>query len=150
MDCLYSSANFYYYYYYYYLDTWEFFRRKLVVFLWSLSDRKSPQVSRTFFCCLADLINVAVWMVSTSLLISTSSSPFNNPFVTTQSTNYIWKKRHFHVTQFFQFLARSRYLFVFSLSFNFTLWSGEIAKSTILQDLFFFVDCYKILLSGLV
>ena len=34
-------------------------------------------------------------------------------------------------------LARFRYLFFFSLSFNFTLWSAGTAKSTILQVLFF-------------
>ena len=40
-------------------------------------------------------------------------------------------------TVFFTSLASSRYLSFFSLSFNFTLWSVETAKSTVLQVLFF-------------
>ena len=38
----------------------------------------------------------------------------------------------------FSSLARSRYLSLFSLSFNFTLWSAETAKLAIRQGLFFF------------
>ena len=53
-----------------------------MVFQWSLSDSKSPQVSRTLLGILADLNNVVVWMVSTSPVISKFSSPFNNPSVT--------------------------------------------------------------------
>ena len=53
-----------------------------MVFHWSLSDRKSPQVSRNLLSILAVLNNVVVWMVSTRPPISKSSSPFNNPFVT--------------------------------------------------------------------
>ena len=40
-------------------------------------------------------------------------------------------------TAFFNSLASSRYLSFFSLSFKFILWSTGIAKSTILQILFF-------------
>ena len=36
-----------------------------MVFHWSLSDSKSPQVSRTLFNILAVLNNAVVWMVST-------------------------------------------------------------------------------------
>ena len=39
---------------------------------------------------------------------------------------------------FFSSQARSKYLSFFSHSFSFILWSAEIAKSTILQVLFFF------------
>ena len=46
---------------------------------WSLSDSKSPQVSWTQLSILADLNNAIIWMVSTSLLTSKSSSPFTNP-----------------------------------------------------------------------
>ena len=46
----------------------------------------------------------------------------------TKSTNYNWYNRHFHVPQFFNSLARSRYLSLFSLSFNFTLRSAGTAK----------------------
>ena len=53
-----------------------------MVFHWSLSDSKSPQVSRTLLGILAVLNNGIVWMVSTRLPTSKSSRPFNNPLVT--------------------------------------------------------------------
>ena len=53
-----------------------------MVFHWSLSDRKSPQVSRTLLSILAVLNNAVVWMVSTRPPTSKSSSPFSNPVVT--------------------------------------------------------------------
>ena len=52
-----------------------------MVFLWSLSDSKYPQVSRTLLSILAVLNNAAVWMVSTRPT-SKSSSPFNNSLIT--------------------------------------------------------------------
>ena len=48
----------------------------------SLRDRKSPQVSRTLLCILVVLNNAVVWMVFTGPLISLSSSPCTNTFVT--------------------------------------------------------------------
>ena len=48
-----------------------------MVFRWSLSDSKSPQVYRTL-SIQADLNYAVVWMASTYALIS--SSPFTNPF----------------------------------------------------------------------
>ena len=53
-----------------------------MVFPWSLSDSRSPQVSRTLLSILAVLNNVIVWMVSTRPPTSKSSSPFSNPLVT--------------------------------------------------------------------
>ena len=50
-----------------------------MVFHWSLSDSKSPQVSRTLLSILAVLSNAVVWMVSTRPPTSKSSSPFSNP-----------------------------------------------------------------------
>ena len=50
-------------------------------FHWSLSDSKSPQVSRTLLSILVVLINVLVWIVSIRPLIAKSSSPFNNSLV---------------------------------------------------------------------
>ena len=77
-------------------------------------------------------------MVSTCPLISKSSSPFTNPLGIVPSALFTIE---FIVTFMFHSvlssLARSRYLFLFSLSFNFTLWSAEMAKSTIRQFLFF-------------
>ena len=45
-----------------------------MVIHWSLSDSKSPQVSRTLLNILVLLNNAVVWMVSTSPLISKSSN----------------------------------------------------------------------------
>ena len=53
-----------------------------MVFHWSLSDSKSPQVSRTLLSILAVFNNAVVWMVSTRSPTSKSSRPFNNPLVT--------------------------------------------------------------------
>ena len=95
-----------------------------MVFHWSLSDSKSPQVSRTLLCILAVLNNAVVWMVSTRPPTSKSSSPFSNPLVTVPNapiTIGIIVTCMFH--SFFSYLARSRYLSFFSHSFNFILWS---------------------------
>ena len=110
-----------------------------MVFHWSLSDGKSPQVSRTLLSILAVLNNAVVWMVSTRPPSAKSSSPFSNPLVTVPNapiTIGIIVTCMFH--SFFNSLARSRYLSFFSHSFSFILWSARTAKSTILQVLFFF------------
>ena len=52
-----------------------------MVFHWSLSDSKSPQVSRTRLSILAVLSNAVVWIVSTRPPSSKSSRPFNNPLL---------------------------------------------------------------------
>ena len=52
----------------------------------SLSDRTSSQFSRTFLSILIDLDNIAVCMVTTCLLISKFSRPFNNPLGIIPST----------------------------------------------------------------
>ena len=98
-----------------------------MVFLWSLSDSKSPQVSRTLLSILAFLNKVVVWMVSTHPPTSKSSSPFSNPLVTVPNTPItigIIVTCMFH--SFFNSLARSRYLSFFSHSFSFILWSAGI------------------------
>ena len=50
-----------------------------MVFHWTLSGSKSPQVSRTLFTILADLNNTVVWMVSARPPISSSSIPLTKP-----------------------------------------------------------------------
>ena len=97
-------------------------QRLLMVFHCSLSDSKSPQVSRTLLSILAVLNNVVVWMVSTRPPTSKSSSPFSNPIVTVPNTLFtitIIVTCMFH--SFFNSLARSRYLYFFSHSFSFIL-----------------------------
>ena len=111
-----------------------------MVFHWSLSESKSPQVSRTLLSILAVLNNAVVWMASTRPPTSKSSRPFNNPLVTVPKASIticIIVTFMFH--SFFHSLARSRYLSHFSHSFSFILWSTGTAKSTILQVFFFFL-----------
>ena len=122
-----------------------------MVFHWSLSDSKSPQVSRTLLSILAVFNSAVVWMVSTRPPTSKSSSLFNNPLVTVQKapiTIGIIVAFMFH--SFFNSLARSMCLSFFSHSFRFILWSAGTSKTTIWQILFFFffVDYYKIWFSG--
>ena len=92
-----------------------------MVFHWRLSDSKSPQVSGTLLTILAVMNNAVVWMVSTRPPTSKSSRPFNNPLVTVPKapiTNGIIVTFMFH--SFFNSLARSRYLSVFSHYYYFT------------------------------
>ena len=108
-----------------------------MVFHWSLSDSKSPQVSRTRPRILAVLRNAVVWIVSTRPPISKSSRPFNNPLVIVPKVSItIGTIVTFIFHSFFNSLVKSRYLSFFSLSFRFILWSAGTAKSTILQILF--------------
>ena len=113
-----------------------------MVFHWSLSDRKSPQVSRTLLSILAVFNNAVVWMVSTRPPTSKSSSPFSNPLVTVLNAP-ITIGIIVSSTVFFNFQARSRYLSFFSHSFCFILWSAGTSKSTILQVLFFLLIIIK-------
>ena len=88
-----------------------------MVFHWSLSDSKSPQVSRTLLGILADLNNTVFWMVSTHQLISKSSSLYTNPLVIVSSAQIIsgiTVTLIFH--SFFSSLAKFRYLSLFSIS----------------------------------
>ena len=52
-----------------------------MVFHWSLSDSKFPQVSRTRLRFLAVLNNAVVWIVPTCPSNSKSPGPFNNPLI---------------------------------------------------------------------
>ena len=52
---------------------------------WSLSDNKSPQVSRPLFSILADLNNAVIWMVITRPVIFKSSYPCTNRLVIVSS-----------------------------------------------------------------
>ena len=116
---------YYYYYYYYYFYSLLVFSHqcRLVVFLWSLSDIKSSQVSRTLLSILADVNNSVVWMVSFPPLISSSLSI---------SLLLLWS------TAFYNSLERFEYFSILSISFIFTLCSVETSKSTRRQVLFLF------------
>ena len=110
-----------------------------MVFHWSLSDSKSPQVFRTLLSILADLNNPVVKIVPIRPLISKSSSPSTNPLVTVPRapiTVAITTTFMFH--RFFRFFPRYKQ-FLFSLSFNFTQWSTG-RQSQLLSRFSFFVD----------
>ena len=89
------------------------------------------------FFSVTDLNNAVIWIVSTRPFISKSSSPLvtvpRAPITMGITVTFM-----FH--SFFISLVRTRYLSLFSFSFNFTLGSAGIAKSTIL----FLVDYYKV------
>ena len=102
----------------------------------SLSDSRSAHVSRTLLSILAHLNNAVVWIVSTRPLIFKFSSPYMNPLVTVPSTLTITDIIFMFCSFFFSSQARFKYLSFFSLSFNFTLWSAETAKSIIQRLLF--------------
>ena len=115
-----------------------------MVFNWSLSDSKFPQVSRTLLSILAVLNNAVVWMVSTRPPTSNSSSPFSYPLVTVPNapiTIGIIVTFMFH--SFFNSLTRSRYLSISSNSFSFILWSAG-QQSRLFCKFSFFVDYYEV------
>ena len=128
------------------------YQRQLIVFHWSFSDSKSPQVSRTLFSILAVLNNAVVWMVSTRPPTSKSSSPSNNPVpnnnpVTVPKapiTISIIFTFMFH--SFFHSLVRSRYLSFFSHSLSFILWSAGAVDN--FSRSLFFVDYHEVWSSG--
>ena len=118
-----------------------------MVFHWSLSDSKSPQVSRTRLSILAVFSNAVVWIFSTPPPTSKSSRPFNNPLVIVpNATITIGTIITFMCHSFFNSLARSRYLSFFSLSFRFILCSARTAKSTILQIIIIIINIIIIII----
>ena len=75
----------------------------------SLSDSKSPWVSRTLLSILTDLNNAVVWLVSAFHLISKSSNPLSKPLGTILSAPITV------IVIFYSSLARSKYLSLFLL-----------------------------------
>ena len=95
-----------------------------MVFQWSLSDSKFPQVTR-ILSILADNNNDVIWMVSICPLIFKSSSSFTSPLGIVPSAlilTDIIVIILFYI--YFCSLDRSRYL-SFAFSFNFTMWSTD-------------------------
>ena len=85
-----------------------------IVFLWSLSDCKFPQVFRILLSIRADLNNAVVWSVSTFLFISKSWNLFTSHLwivLNVPITTGITVTSIFH--SFFSSLARCRYFSLF-------------------------------------
>ena len=111
-----------------------------MVFHWSLNDSKSPQVSGTLLSILAIFNNAVVWTVSTRPLISKSSNPCTNPFVTEPSaptTLGITVTLMFYI--FFQFSNKFQVLISLFAFFQ-SLWSAGTAKSATRQVLSYWLS----------
>ena len=92
-----------------------------MVFQWSLSDSKSPQVSRTLLSIQAVLNNAVVWMVSTCPPTSKSPTPFSNPLFTVPNapiTIGVIVTFMFH-SFFFQFPSKVKVLILLFIFFQF-------------------------------
>ena len=89
-----------------------------MVFNWSLSDSKSPQVSRTLLRIRTDLNSAVVGMVSTCLLISKSSNPFTkHSGIVPRELITIGINVTFTFHCFFSSLTRSKYSYFYVLLF---------------------------------
>ena len=126
-----------------------------MVFHWSLSDSKYPQISRTLFSILGVLNNVRVWMVSTRPLTSKCSSPFSNPVVTLPKAPYtIDKIVTFMFYSFFQFPCKVEVLIILFTFFQFYSVVNRESKVIIFAislffSFFFFFFCLIIIRFGL-
>ena len=108
-----------------------------MVFHWSLSDSKSPQVSRTLLSILAVLNTAVIWMVPTRLPTSKSSSPFNSPLVTVPNapiTIGIIVTIMFH--NFFQFPSKVEVLILLFTFFRYYYYYYSLGQHCIQQHKF--------------
>ena len=106
-----------------------------MVFHWSLSDSKSPQVSR-----LAVLNNAVVWMVSTRPPTSKSSSSFSNSLVAVPNapiTIGIIVTCMFH--SFFQFPSKVEVLILLFTFFQFYSVVSRDSKVDYFESSLFFL-----------
>ena len=114
----------------------------LMTFYSSLSDGKCPQQ----VCQNFSQYSSWSWQCwSLNGFGSSTDFHFLKPFLQDPGdhyagTNYNWYYLDSYVPQFFQFLPRSMNLSIFSISFIFTLWSGQMAKSTRQHIFFFFIN----------
>ena len=116
----------------------------------SLSDNKSPQVSKTLLSILVDLSNAVFWKVSTLPLISKSSSHCTNPLVSVPRVPIITSiDITFMLHSFFQFPRKVQlliFLFAFLQFYIVVCRNSKVHYSA--GSLFFFVDYHKIWSSG--
>ena len=117
-----------------------------MVFYKSLSDSKSPQVSRTLLSILAVLNNVVLWMVSTRPPTSKSSSPFSNPLVTVPNapiTIGIIFTCMFHSLFVFQIPNKFEVLILLFTFFQFYSVVSRDSKVDNFENSLLFVDYYN-------
>ena len=96
---------------------------------WSLSNNKSPQISRTLLSIPADFNNAVLWMVSILPLLFKSFSPCINPLVTVPSAPIIIDitvTLTFH--SFFQFPRKIEVLIFLLVFFQFYTVVSRISK----------------------
>ena len=119
-----------------------------MVFHRSLSDSKSPHVSRTRLRILAVLSNAVVWIVSTRPLTSKSSRPFNNPLVIVPKAPItIGTIVTFMFHSFFNPLVRSRYLaFFFKFLQIYSMVRRDSKVDNLANSLFFFFSFFSFFL----
>ena len=120
-----------------------------MVFHWSLSDSKSPQISRTLLSILAVPNNVVVWMISTRPPTSKSSGPFSNPLVTVPNapiTIGIIVTCMFH--SFFQFPSKVEVFILLFTFFQFYSGVSRYSKVDNFASSLLFVDYYSVWSSG--
>ena len=114
-----------------------------MVFHWSLSDSRFPQVSRTLFSILTDLNNAVVRMVSTRPLILKSSSPFINLSVTvSRAPITVGITVTFISHRFFPFPSKIEVfilLFTFFQFYSVVSWDSKVHN---IASSLFFVDYY--------
>ena len=119
-------------------------------FHWSLSENKSPQVSRTLLSILTVFNNAVVWMVSPFPPTSKSSSPFSNPLVTVPKapiTIGIIVSCMFH--SFFQFPSEVQVLILLFTFYQFYSVVSQGSKVyNFANSLLFFIFCFKAWSSG--
>ena len=112
-----------------------------MIFHWSLSDSKSPQVPRTLLIILTDLNDSLVWIVSTRLFISNSSSPCTNPLLTIPRVSItIGITIIFMFHSFFNSLASSKCFLSILLCGQPGQKSPKFGKLSVLGLGFFFID----------
>ena len=128
---------YYYYYYYYYCFT------SLTVFLTSISWWSFSGVWVSASLLKFPRFFSVFWLILTVLSFEWSPLIFLFPILPVSST-ILYQTHRLQLLSpspsssmfFFSFQARSRYLSLFSPSFNFTLWSVGTAESTIRQVFF--------------
>ena len=118
-----------------------------MVFHWSLSVSKSPQVSRTRLRVPAVLSNAVIWIVSTRPPTSKSSRPLNNPLdIAPKAPITIGTNCYFHVPQLFQFSSKVEVLILLFTFLQIYSVVRRDSKVDNFADSFFFivVDYYEV------